>query len=302
MSTNSIQRGNFIHATERRAEAPPIWERFSLRGKTAIVTGGTSGIGWSVVQAFAEMGANVVIWYNTSTKGPTQAALIEQRYGVKCKAYQVDIQNAAAVQAAVDEHVQEFNGRLDIFVANAGIPWTKGAMVDGDLDHYHQVMTTDLDGPYYCAKAAAKHWRRQKEEGTDLNGRKLNNYIAGSFVATASMSGVIVNIPQLQASYNAAKAGVIHLCKSLAVEWARYARANSISPGYIITEISNFVPQETKDIWKDKIPLGFVSLPPLKPFSNKLTSEDGRVRVTNSKVHSYISLLTQQAIQLGQTY
>ncbi|QKX52981.1 uncharacterized protein TRUGW13939_00052 [Talaromyces rugulosus] len=256
MSTNPIQGGNFIHATERRAEAPPIWERFSLRGKTAIVTGATSGIGWSVVQAFAEMGANVVIWYNTSTRGPEQAALIEQKYGVKCKAYQVDIQNAAAVEAAVDEHVREFNGRLDIFVANAGIPWTKGAMVDGDLDHYHQVMTTDLDGPYYCAKAAAKHWRRQKEEGTDLNGRKLDNYVGGSFIATASMSGVVVNIPQLQASYNAAKAGVIHLCKSLAVEWARYARANSISPGYIITEISNFVPQETKDIWKDKIPIG----------------------------------------------
>jgi sorbose reductase len=85
MSTNPIQGGNFIHATERRAEAPPIWERFSLRGKTAIVTGSTSGIGWSIVQAFAEMGANVVIWYNTSMRGPAQAALIEQKYGVKCE-------------------------------------------------------------------------------------------------------------------------------------------------------------------------------------------------------------------------
>ena len=89
-----------------------------------------------------------------------------------------------------------------------------------------------------------------------MNGKKLENYTSGSFVATASMSGLIVNIPQLQAAYNGAKAAVIHLCKSLAVEWAQYARANSISPGYIITEISNFVPQETKDVWKDKIPLG----------------------------------------------
>jgi sorbose reductase len=70
------------------------------------------------------------------------------------------------------------------------------------------------------------------------------------------MSGVIVNVPQLQAAYNAAKAGVIHLCKSLAVEWALYARANSVSPGYIITEISNFVPRETKSLWKDRIPMG----------------------------------------------
>lgn len=182
--------------------------------------------------------------------------MIQSTDNFKGRAYQVNIRDADAVQIAVDRQVEEFNGRLDIFVANAGIPWTKGPMVDGDLDHYHQVMSTDLDGTYYCAKAAANHWRRQKLEGTDLHGNKLENYTTGSFIATASMSGVIVNIPQLQASYNAAKAAVIHLCKSLAVEWAQYARANSVSPGYIITEISDFVSQETKDIWKDKIPLG----------------------------------------------
>ncbi len=164
----------------------------------------------------------------------------------------------ASVEKAVDENVAEFNGRLDIFVANAGIPWVKGAMVDGPVDHHLDVVSTDLDGTFYCAKAAAKHWRRQKLEGTDLAGKPLTNYTSGSFIATASMSGVIVNIPQLQASYNAAKAGIIHLCKSLAVEWALYARANAVSPGYIITEISNFLPQEIKNIWKDKIPLGYV--------------------------------------------
>ena len=161
-----------------------------------------------------------------------------------------------AVEKAVDEQVREFNGRLDIFVANAGIPWIEGPMVNGPIDHYRDVVETDLDGTYYCAKAAAKHWRRQKLEGTDFYGQPLKGFSRGSFIATASMSGIIVNVPQLQAAYNAAKAGVIHLCKSLAVEWAAYARANSISPGYIRTEISNFVPAETKDIWKDKIPLG----------------------------------------------
>lgn len=65
-----------------------------------------------------------------------------------------------------------------------------------------------------------------------------------------------MNIPQLQASYNAAKAGVIHVCKSLAFEWARFARANAISPGYIITKISDFIPDEYKEAWKDKISLG----------------------------------------------
>lgn len=168
----------------------------------------------------------------------------------------MNVRDYEDVQKAVDDIVTEFNGRLDIFVANAGIPWQKGAMIDGPIDHYKDVVETDLDGTYYSAKAAAKHWRRQKLEGTDLAGKPLTNYTSGSFIATASMSGVIVNIPQLQASYNAAKAGIIHLCKSLAVEWSQFARCNSISPGYIITEISDFIPEEYKEAWKDKIPLG----------------------------------------------
>lgn len=110
--------------------------------------------------------------------------------------------------------MSEFNGRLDIFIANSGIPWTQGAALDGELEHYRKVVTTDLDGTFYCARAAGIHWRRQKEEGTTIDGKKLENYREGSFVATASMSGHIVNIPQLQGTYNAAKAGVIHLCKS----------------------------------------------------------------------------------------
>lgn len=172
----------------------------------------------------------------------------------------MDVRDPEAVEHAVDQSVEEMNGRLDIFVANAGIPWTKGAAVDGPLDHYRDVVETDLNGTYYCAKAAAKHWRRQKLEGTDLSGNPLTRYTMGSFVATASMSGVVVNIPQLQASYNAAKAGVIHLCKSLAVEWALYARANSVSPGYMNTEISDFIPEETKKHWRGLTPLGYVFL------------------------------------------
>lgn len=160
------------------------------------------------------------------------------------------------MEDAVNQSVKDFNGRLDVFIANSGIPWTQGPMVDGPLEHYSEVMNIDMNGTFYCAKYAAAHWRRQKEEGTDLNGQKLANFTTGSFVATASMSGHIVNFPQMQAAYNAAKSGVIHLCKSLAVEWVKFARANTVSPGYTATEISNFVPQETKDIWKDKIPMG----------------------------------------------
>lgn len=85
-------------------------------------------------------------------------------------------------------------------------------MLDGEIDHYRKVVATDLDSTFYCARAAGAHWRRQKKEGTDINGNKLEGFKYGSFVATASMSGHIVNIPQLQAAYNAAKAGIIHLC------------------------------------------------------------------------------------------
>jgi sorbose reductase len=131
------------------------------------------------------------------------------------KAYQVEVTDAKAVEKAVSEVVKDFNGRLDVFIANAGVPWTQGPMVDGPLEHYRDVVGIDLDGTFYCAKYAADHWRRQKEEGTDANGNKLTNFTYGSFVATASMSGHIVNFPQMQAAYNAAKTGVIHLCKLL---------------------------------------------------------------------------------------
>jgi sorbose reductase len=127
------------------------------------------------------------------------------------KAYQVNLKDAAKTKEVVDQAVKDFNGRLDVFIANAGIPWTQGSSLDGPVDHYHDVVQSDLDSVWFSARAAGAHWRRQKEEGTDLNGNKLTNFTYGSFVATASMSAHIVNIPQLQAPYNAAKAGVLHL-------------------------------------------------------------------------------------------
>jgi sorbose reductase len=117
------------------------------------------------------------------------------------------------VQTAVDEIVREFNGRLDILVANSGVAWVQGPMLDGSLDHYKKIVTTNLDGAFFCARAAGLHFRRQKEVGTTVDGKKLEGYTYGSFIATASMSGHIANIPQLQAAYNASKAAVIHLCK-----------------------------------------------------------------------------------------
>lgn len=165
------------------------------------------------------------------------------------KAYQVNVRDPKAVDEAITSQIKEFNNRLDIFVANAGIPWTQGPSTGGDLQHYKDVVETNVDGVFYCGRTAARIWREQKQAN-------LEGFTYGSFIATASMSGHIVNFPQLQAAYNSTKAGVKHMCSSFAVEWVQFARANSISPGYIATEISNFVDAETKNIWRDKIPMG----------------------------------------------
>lgn len=159
------------------------------------------------------------------------------------------MRDAKAVDEAIVSQVKEFNNRLDIFVANAGIPWTQGPATTGELEHYQNVVKTDIDGVFYCARTAGRIWREQKKN-------KLEGFNYGKFIATASMSGHIANFPQLQTAYNAAKAAVKHMCQSLSIEWVQFARANSISPGYIATEISNFVPPETKNIWRDKIPMG----------------------------------------------
>ncbi|KAL4861160.1 hypothetical protein BDV12DRAFT_208311 [Aspergillus spectabilis] len=250
MADAPIMKGSFSHDNNTFAGKSSVMELFSLKGKTAVVTGAASGIRLSIAHALAEAGANIALWYNTNKKAIEEAVQIETEYGVQCRAYQ-----------GLELCIRDFNGRLDIFVANSGIPWTKGPMVDAPVDHYSDVVQTDLDGTFYCARAAAAHWRQQKLDKTDLFGNQIQDFTYGSFVATASMSGHIVNFPQLQAAYNVAKAGVIHLCKSLAVEWVRFAHANTVSPGYIATEISSFVPEETKSIWRDKIPMGREGLP-----------------------------------------
>ncbi|KAI3323262.1 sorbitol utilization protein SOU2 [Xylariaceae sp. AK1471] len=229
---------------------------FSLKDRTAIVSGAGAGIGLAVAHGLAEAGANVAIWYNSNKKALAEAAKIEEKFGVKCKAYQVNVSTYESVKEAVDEIVRDFNGRLDVFIANSGIVWEEGAFIDGSLDTMHNVLKVNLDGTFYCAKAAALHWRRQRQEHTTIDGKPLENYLSGSFICTASMSGHIANIPQMQTVYNASKAAVIHACKSFAVEWVGFARANSVSPGYIKTDISAFIPDETKNVFKDRIPMG----------------------------------------------
>ncbi|KAG8529655.1 uncharacterized protein KY384_005136 [Bacidia gigantensis] len=256
-----LEGGDFKHNNTTPPSSKSISALLSNHGKTAIVTGAGAGIGLAVAEALAESGANVAIWYHGNRKAIQRAREIEVKYGVKCKAYVSDIRQYAPVERLIDTVLDDFNGRLDIFVANAGIPWKEGTFLDGSVEHYRNVMATDLDSVFYCARAAGRIWRRQKEEGSDCFGRFFGGaggveFKAGSFIATTSMSAHIVNVPQLQAAYNAAKAGVIQLVKSVAVEMVQFARANTVSPGYILTEISDYVPEETKKIWRGKTPMG----------------------------------------------
>jgi NAD(P)-dependent dehydrogenase (short-subunit alcohol dehydrogenase family) len=109
------------------------------------------------------------------------------------------------------------------------------------VEDWNEVINTDLTGTFHCAKAVGAHF---KERGT------------GSLVITSSMSGHIANFPQEQTSYNVAKAGTIHLARSLANEWRDFARVNSISPGYIDTGLSDFVAKDVQDLWNSMIPMG----------------------------------------------
>lgn len=213
---------------------------FSLKGKVATITGSSTGIGFVVARAFAQAGADVAIWYNSHD--PTEKAKkLAEETGVKVRVYRANVMDGDAVHKVIDQQLKDF-GKIDIAVANAGVPWTKGPMIDveGD-DDWYKIINTDLNGVYNIAKAVGPIFKKQGH---------------GSLVCTASMSGRIVNWPQMQAAYNTAKAGVIHFARSLAVEWAAFARVNSVSPGYTLTEISDFIPKETQNIWWSLVPLG----------------------------------------------
>ncbi len=133
-------------------------------------------------------------------------------------------------------------------IANAGIPSTTGCL-DSNTSDWDKVVATDLSGAFFCAKAAAHYFKSQHD-------RHPQDGVVGNIIFTASMSGHIVNVPQMQGCYNACKAGVIHLAKSLAVEFAPWCRVNSVSPGYIDTEISTFVDEKVKKMWLERIPMG----------------------------------------------
>ena len=210
---------------------------FSLKNKVALVTGGNQGIGKVVSKYLADAGADIVIVdLNDAT---AVAAAIAEEFGVRAAAYVCDVTDQAGIEAVVAEAAAKM-GTLDILFNNAGIAFHKAAL-DLQPGEWEKIINVNLNGVFYVAKAFANY--------LVANGK------GGSIINTASMSGTIVNIPQEQASYNASKAAVVHLTKSLAVEWApKGIRVNCISPGYIATEMLQFMRQDWKEFWASMIP------------------------------------------------
>ncbi|KAI1504798.1 NAD(P)-binding protein [Biscogniauxia marginata] len=229
----------------------PVLSHFNLKGKTALVTGGCRGIGLEVARGLCEAGANVAITYSSTPASEADeiaAAISSANEGRTVKAYQCNVHSKAAIEATVDAVVREVGeGRLDILVANAGVAGHFPAL-DYPEDKFRDIFDVNVNGAFWAAQAAGRVFERQLKEA----GEKAEH--RGSIIFTASVSATLVNIPQKQAAYNATKAALVHLGKSLAVEWVDFARVNCISPGFIDTDMLKTLPSELREKWHALIP------------------------------------------------
>ncbi|KAL2796700.1 hypothetical protein BJX66DRAFT_335684 [Aspergillus keveii] len=215
----------------------PVQELFDLTGKVVAITGGGRGIGLAVATAYAEAGAKIALLYRTTTTTPTTAQSLATEYNTDARAYQADVTIPSEISSAIDQIVKDF-GKLDVIVANAGI-CSEHAAEDYTPEEFQEIMNVNVNGAFYTAQAAARVFKKQG---------------FGNVVFTASVSASLVNTPQRQASYNASKAGVLQLARSLAVEWVDFCRVNCVSPGYTQTQIMEYASQEMLDKWLAQIP------------------------------------------------
>lgn len=213
-----------------------------LKGKVAVITGAGSGIGEAVARLFGAEGAKVVVGDVAASAGRVAADIVAQ--GGEAIFVPVDVTAEASVAALMQAAVAAF-GKLDILVANAGVPEQKGPVHELDLTAWQRVLDIDLTGVALCNKYAAA---RMLENGS------------GSIVNMASILG---HVGQANSTaYSAAKAAVVNFTRSVALTYARRGiRANSVSPGYVDTPLLAQLPKETRDAMLDRQPIGRLARP-----------------------------------------
>ena len=217
---------------------------FDVAERKALVTGAGRGIGRVLAMALAEAGCDVAI-LGLHLENIEAVAGEIGRLGRSSLAVQADVTNKNQVDKAFAETVKGLGG-LDICLNNAGISLQKPVeeMPEEDWDN---IIDTNLKGVFLCSQAAAGIMIPQGK---------------GSIINMASISGITVNVPQKQAVYNSSKAGVAMLTKSMALEWAEYGiRVNSISPGYMKTEMTLSTMADLFPEWEAITPMGRLGEP-----------------------------------------
>lgn len=221
-----------------------ILERlFSLKGKTALITGGYRGIGLAFAEAYAEAGADVIITARNLAGCQTAAGELADKFGVRAAGKAMDVIDSAMVNKVVQEVVDEF-GKIDILVNCAGIPGNQRPvieMTDQDLD---DVMNVDFRGTFLVSRAVAQFMITRK---------------SGKIINIASIAGKLA--ARSMAGYSASKAAVIMLTRTMALEMTRHnIQVNVLLPGYFLTpfNIDFFQTDAGKNLIKKMIPLNRV--------------------------------------------
>ena len=210
----------------------------NFTGKTAVVTGGSRGLGRAVCLELAAGGANVVLCYAGNENAANETAAACEALGAKVLAVRCDVADSAQVKALMGEALKVF-GRIDILVNNAGITRDGLLMMMKETD-FDDVINTNLKGAFLCMKAVARTMMKQRY---------------GRIVNLSSVVGLRGNAGQV--NYAASKAGVIGMTKSLAKELAsRGVTVNAVAPGFMETDMTAAMPEAAKTATLAAIPMG----------------------------------------------